>query len=203
MIAKSVSLLILTFGIVMLSQVVIPIVNFKFLTRSLAFEEQSLVSPQLSLREEGGFSQIISSSPRAYAPNYSNFKLSVPDLKIKDALVYVESNDLNLGLIHMPGSALPGEKGNVFISGHSLLPALAKGGAGLFARLPEAKIGQIVNVSVLGINYRYKISQIKIIDPADLSVISPPDSSGRYLTLMTCVPPGLNTKRLAVLAKMI
>lgn len=203
MIAKSVSLLILAFGIALLSQVAIPLINFRFLTRSLAFEEQLLVSPQLSLRQEGGFSQIVSSSPRAYAPNYSNFKLSLPDLKIKDTLVYVESNDLNLGLIHMPGSALPGERGNVFISGHSMLPVFEKGGMGLFARLPEAKVGQIVNILVLGTNYRYKISQIKIIDPSDLSVINPPDSSGRYLTLMTCVPPGLNTKRLAVLAKMI
>ncbi len=201
--AKLLSFLILIIGVGLLSQVVIPIVNFNLLTRSLAFDDRLLVSPQLSLQQEGGFPQIISNTKRAYAPSYSNFKLSVPDLKINDGLVYVESNDLNLGLIHMPGSALPGEKGNVFISGHSLLPVFEKGGVGIFARLPEAKIGQIVSVTVLGTKYNYKISQIKVINPTDLSVISPPDSSGRYLTMMTCVPPGLNTKRLVVLAKMI
>lgn len=201
--AKILSFLILIIGVGLLLQVVLPIVNFNLFERSLAFEEKPLVSPQLSLRQEGGFSQIVSNTLRTYAPNYSNFKISVPDLKIQDALVYVESNDLNLGLIQMPGSALPGERGNVFISGHSRLPAFEKGGSGIFARLPEAKIGQMVSAEVLGTKYNYKITQIKIVSPADLSVINPPDSSGRYLSLMTCVPPGLNTKRLVVLAKMI
>jgi LPXTG-site transpeptidase (sortase) family protein len=40
------------------------------------------------------------------------------------------------------------------------------------------------------------------VDPKDVSVINPPDGSGRYLTLMTCVPPGFNAKRLIVLAKL-
>ena len=34
-------------------------------------------------------------------------------------------------------------------------------------------------------------------------VLNPPDNKGRYITLMTCYPPGLNFKRLIVLGKMI
>ena len=54
-----------------------------------------------------------------------------------------------------------------------------------------------------GTNFKYKVIELKIVSPNDLSVIYPVDNLGRYISLMTCVPPGINTKRLVVTGKMI
>ncbi len=127
----------------------------------------------------------------------------MPSINLRDEIVYVDSNDLTQGLIHLPGAPLPGEKGNVFISGHSALPIFSKVKKALFANLPNAKIGDQLVVTALGTNFVYKVMDIKVVAPEDISVINPPDETGRYITLMTCVPPGFNTKRLVVVGKLI
>jgi LPXTG-site transpeptidase (sortase) family protein len=84
-----------------------------------------------------------------------------------------------------------------------MLPNFApKGSKAFFAKLPEVKKGDDIIVDALGQRYNYKVVELKIVDPKDISVIYPPDSNGRYISLMTCVPPGFNTKRLVVVAKL-
>ncbi len=117
--------------------------------------------------------------------------------------MYVDSNDLSQGLILLPGAALPGEKGNVFISGHSALPIFSKNQKALFANLPNVKIGDNITLTALGSKFTYRVTDIKVVAPEDISVINPPDEVGRYISLMTCVPPGFNTKRLVVIGKLI
>jgi len=50
------------------------------------------------------------------------FSLSIPKLEIKNATVKVDDLNFRKNLSHFPGSALPGEIGNSFITGHSVLP---------------------------------------------------------------------------------
>ena len=84
-----------------------------------------------------------------------------------------------------------------------MLPNLAsKESKAFFAKLPNVKKGDEVIVDALGQRYVYTVSELKIVDPKDISVIMPPDSTGRYISLMTCVPPGFNTKRLIVIGKL-
>ena len=106
-------------------------------------------------------------------------------------------------MIHLPGSALPGEKGNIFISGHSALNRFFSLKNALFANLLDLRKGDEIVVERLGVKYRYEVYELKVVDPGNTSVINAPDSVGRYISLMTCVPPGLNFKRLVVLGKMI
>lgn len=206
---KFISLVFLSIGIFILIQVIAPIVAFEVWMIGQRMNNQLLVSPKktdkqvlgVSIQNKNNFPAFISTQKRDSLP-YSEFQMTVPRLNIKNETVYVESNDLSQGLIQLPGSALPGEKGNVFISGHSAISRLFNKNA-IFARLSEMKKGDKITVEAAGAAFVYEVSEIKIVDSADLSVILPPESVGRYISLMTCVPPGLNLKRLVILGKMV
>lgn len=212
-VSKLIPLSFLSIGIILLMQVILPVVSFHIWMVGQKFNNDILlISPNSSKREQvlgvsienkNNFPAFISDLGRSTRPNYEQFTLSIPKLKIIDAKVLVDSNELTRGLVHLPGSALPGEKGNVFISGHSALSPLFIFKQALFANLKDLKKDDEIVIEAAGAKFKYKVSELKVVDPKDLSVINPPDASGRYISLMTCVPPGLNYKRLVVLGKMI
>ena len=203
--SKIVPVVFLLLGFFLLMQVALPILSYKIWEIQNIQPDMLLVSPVVSsqkvlgvsIQNKDNFSAIVSSLTREIKPDYNYFYISIPSLKISEAKVLVDSNDLDSGLVHLPGSALPGEKGNVFISGHSGIRQA------IFAKLTDLKKGDQIKASIMGSNFKYEVIAIKVVDPNDLSVVSPPDGQNRYLTLMTCVPPGLNVKRLIVLTKLI
>lgn len=160
------------------------------------------LAPDFAIETVNNFPAIVG-KPRAQKPPFTEFKISISKIKLESAPVEVESLNFDEHLAHLPGSALPGERGNVFITGHSMLPNLAsKDSTAFFAKLPQIKKGDEIIVDSLGQRYVYKVTELKIVDPKEISVVYPPDSAGRYISLMTCVPPGFNTKRLVVIGKL-
>lgn len=132
----------------------------------------------------------------------------IPSLKIRAPLVWTEimdeksiEQDLQRGVIHLPGTAAPGETGNVFITGHSSDYFWQRGPyRDIFKDLPQLKEGDEVlflftyaNGSVREVKYRLK--QKMVVSPSDRSLLSPTHSP--ILTLVTCYPIGSNTERLA------
>lgn len=207
---KAFSLLFLGLGIFILIQVIMPILNYKIWEVAIYNQNISLISPDpgqkvlgISIESKNNFPAIISNTKRLIPSSYQNFTLSIPSLKLENLKVVVDTNDFEQNLAHLPGSALPGEKGNVFITGHSSLPQLFRSGnfKAIFAHLPEIKKGDSIILDAGGQRFEYIVSGLKIIDPKETWVINPPEENGRYLTLMTCVPPGLYLKRLIVLAE--
>ena len=201
----------LSLGIFLLMQVILPIASFQIWELGQKYNNNLLISPTqkdsrvlgISIQSKDNFSAIVSTLRRETQPTYTQFNLSIPRLNIDKVQVLVDSNDLSNSLAHLPGSALPGEKGNVFISGHSALSNFFSLKKALFGNLTDLKKGDQILVEVEGVKFRYEVSQLKVVDPNDLSVINAPDTQGRYISLMTCVPPGLNFKRLIILGKMI
>ena len=133
------------------------------------------------------------------------FLLSIPKLKIEKAQVKVDSIKFDSSLAHFPGSALPGEVGNSFITGHSVLPQFndPKNYRAIFTRLSDLEIGDDVYVEMEDKTYHYSVQYSRVVDPHDLSVLAPISQNSRNLTLMTCVPPGTNIKRLVVITSLI
>lgn len=212
MTTKIISLGFLSVGIILLLQIALPITSYLFWQWGQKFSSQILISPNpsqrreilgVSIQNDGNFPAFVSSLYRGTKPNYHEFSLSVPSLKIDHAQVLVDSNELSKGLIHLPGSALPGEKGNVFISGHSALSPIFSFKTAIFGKLADLKKGDQIIIEAGRVKYTYSVLKLKVVDPKDVSVILPPDNLERYISLMTCVPPGLNFKRLVVLGKMI
>ncbi|MDD2823183.1 MAG: class E sortase [Candidatus Daviesbacteria bacterium] len=213
MLHRFIPLFMLGIGVFVLVQVLMPLISFK-IWETFVYSQQNitLVSPTsdsksvlgVSVETRNNFPVITSNNKRATPASYETFNIAIPSIKLEGAEVFVDSNTFDNHLSHLPGSALPGEKGNVFISGHSSLPQFFRQDnyKAIFSKLPDIKKGDLIVVTAGGQKFEYIVKGLTIVNPMETWVINPPDEAGRYLTLMTCVPPGLNTKRLTVLAKL-
>lgn len=211
---KIIAAIFLGIGFFVLFQAASPIINYQLWEANFLKSQTVLKSPQpknedvlgISVQNDPeNFPIFFSNQKRTSPVQFSEFELYVPKLGITNAKVLVDSNDLQAGLAHLPGSALPGERGNVFISGHSALPLFFSGNknyGSIFANLTKLEKGDEIRAKVLGTEFIYRVEGIKLVSPNDISVILPPEE-GRFVSLMTCVPPGLNTKRLVVVGKLI
>lgn len=209
---KLISLGLLSTGIFLLLQITLPVISYQLWEIRQNSNDSLLISPKnpkgaqilgVSIQNRDNFPAIVSSLSRDTIAPYIGFNLTIPSLKITKEEVRVDSNDLSKGLVHLPGSALPGEKGNVFISGHSASSPLFGFKNAIFAKLQNLKKGDQIIVEAGSGDYIYQVVDLIVVEPSDLSVILPQDPVNRFITLMTCVPPGLNFKRLIVLGKML
>lgn len=212
MLLKLFSIFSFGLGIFVLVQVVMPVFSYWIWQVSFYNQNTLLVDPRpgqtavlgISIENHGNFPAIISHDQGLTTPPYTDFQITIPKIDIKDAHVIVNSNDFDQNLAHMPGTAYPGEKGNVFVTGHSSLSQFFRQDnyKAIFANLPKIGKGDQILVRAGGTQYTYIVEGLKVVDPKEVWVVNPPDGQGRYLTLMTCVPPGLNTQRLIVLARL-
>jgi LPXTG-site transpeptidase (sortase) family protein len=134
-----------------------------------------------------------------------DFQVTIPKLKIDEAKAKVDNLDFYNNLSHFPGSAVPGEVGNSFITGHSVLPQFndPQNYRAIFTKLSDLEIGDDIYVKVDEKTLHYVVQYSKVVDPHDLTVLAPISENGKNLTLMTCVPPGTSTKRLVVITSLI
>lgn len=132
------------------------------------------------------------------------YYLSIPKLKIKDALVKIAGEDLDKSLIHYGGTGLPGDYGSAVIFGHSILPQFydPTNYKAIFSKLPDLEKGEDIFIKYDGITYRYEIFNMHVTTPEDISVLEQRYDNS-YITLITCVPPGTYWKRLVVQARLI
>lgn len=164
----------------------------------------SLKSNVQIVQEPDGFSYFTTDyKPQGHRPD--QFLITIPKLKIEKAQVKVDNLRFAKHLSHFPGSAIPGEAGNAFVTGHSVLPQFydPKNFKAIFSKLDTLEIGDDVYAEVDGKTFHFLVQYAKVVDPKDLSVLKPISTTGRNLTLMTCVPPGTNIKRLVVITSLI
>lgn len=136
-----------------------------------------------------------------------NNHLVIPKIGVDSPVLWNVSaqntlNALEKGVAHYQNTALPGETGNVFITGHSSY-YLWSGGSykQIFALLDKLEIGDKIYVNYQNKVYGYEVIDKKTVKPEDLSVLN--QGNDKTLTLMTCVPVGTNLNRLIVTAKEI
>ncbi|MFZ5424489.1 MAG: sortase [Patescibacteria group bacterium] len=187
----------------------------------VAFKTQDEISKPVSSSVLGiasGFSEFsFSELEREYSPVVSDvaeianvpefFYLTVPKLGIKDALVQTNSPDLSPDdwLGHYIGSALPGEVGNTFIYGHSVLPFFynPRNYKTIFSTLHTLNIGDTFTINYNNKELNYVVEEKKDLLPKDVYPLA--EWKPRYLNestvvLMTCSPPGTKLRRLLVQA---
>lgn len=104
--------------------------------------------------------------------------LEIPDLNFKEAIYHGDSDmELRKGIGHFSGSTMPGENGNVIISGHKHT---------FFRPIENIKVGNEVLVTTNYGTFKYKVSEIKIVsknDTSELRVLN-----HERLTMYTCYP---------------
>src|SRR3972149_11527514 len=134
------------------------------------------------------------------------FTISVPRLKIKNALVKIGGEDLSESLIQYPGTAYPGEYGNTVIFGHSVLPMFFNPEKYLtiFSTLTKLKKDDDLTINFGGEILEYKVEAMFEVVPTDIRILDQNFSSS-YISLITCTPPGdpRKPKRLIVRAKLV
>lgn len=132
----------------------------------------------------------------------TTYYLSIPKLKIDQAAVIFGSTDLKKSLIQYPKTALPGQFGSPVIFGHSVLPQFfnPKSYITIFSTLYKLEQGDEIYIEYDHIRYKYLVSEMYEVQPTDLSVLEQ-RFDGRYLTLVTCSPPGTYLRRLIIKAQ--
>jgi sortase A len=151
-------------------------------------------------------SQTIAAPVDVNAPS----KLTINKINITAPVIYDQSTvdesafqkALQSGVVHYPNTALPGKEGNVVIFGHSSGQWWAPGQFKfIFTLLDKVRIDDKIFLEYQGVRYVYRVNNILIVEPTDLSVLN--QNAGHTLTLITCSPVGTSSKRLIVQATQV
>jgi len=118
-------------------------------------------------------SAVARSAPEPYVG-----RVDIPRLDLSVMLLDgVDDTTLDFGLGHIPGTALPGQPGNIGIAGHRDT---------FFRSLAGIRKDDEITVKTLAGDYRYIVNTIRIVDPENVEVLQ--DSGHPMLTLVTCYP---------------
>lgn len=136
-------------------------------------------------------------------------KIVIPKINVEAPIIEAESFEekdilkaLESGVAHYPNTALPGEVGNIFVTGHSSNYSWAKGDYNyIFSILNKIENSDKIYVYFDKYLYTYEVFDIIIVGPKDTSVLD--QGSDSIISIMTCDPPGTNWKRRIVKARQI
>ncbi len=138
-------------------------------------------------------------------------RLEIPSLKIDVPIIWTRDpkdfeKDLQLGVVHYPGTAVPGQIGTTYISGHSSNYAWAKGNYNkVFSTLGDLPDNTSFIVTVVQKNgkdarFHYVVTGRKEFSPTDPEQFK--NSGESVVALSTCWPVGSTKSRLVVFAKL-
>ena len=134
-------------------------------------------------------------------------RLQIPSLDLDAKVVPIGTRTDDQGHIlretaafavgHHKGTGLPGESGNVVLSGHTSSP---REGA-VFNKLPRVEKGDGIIVSTSDRQFLYVVAGTKTVTPDAVDVLDPTDQA--MVTMITCVPDGVYSHRLIVRAEAV
>jgi sortase A len=105
-------------------------------------------------------------------------RIEIPRLGLSVMVIEgIDRRTLRRAAGHIPGTALPGQPGNVGISAHR---------DSYFRPLRKIKPNDIITFTTLLGDYRYRVLSTKVVKAQDVAVLAP--SANQILTLVTCYP---------------
>jgi sortase A len=122
-------------------------------------------------------------------------RIVIPSIDVEAPVVEGDGwEELKMGAGHRIGSANPGERGNVVISGHNDVYGE------IFRYLEDVSIGDEVVVYAGDMPYRYLVAAKMVVEPSEVSLLEPTPNA--TLTLITCHPYMIDSHRLVVIAEL-
>ncbi len=122
-------------------------------------------------------------------------RIVIPSLDVDAPIVGgVTWEDLKKGVGHLPGSANPGERGNMYLAAHNDIFGE------IFRYLDKLELGDEFFVYSGDQAHRYVITSKRVIEPTDVSVMYP--TTEPIATLQTCYPYLVDTHRLVVVGEL-
>jgi len=105
-------------------------------------------------------------------------RIEIPRLLLSAVVVEgVDKTTLRRAVGHIPGTALPGEAGNVGLAGHRDT---------FFRPLKDMRIKDEIQLSTLKGIFKYEVVSLRVVDPHNVGVLA--QSGENVLTLVTCYP---------------
>jgi sortase A len=121
--------------------------------------------------------------------------IKFPKLSVEKTVVEgVSVSDLKKGPGHYPETPMPGHIGNVAIAGHRTTYGAP------FYKLDELKTDDAILVTTKEGQWKYRVTQSKVVGPDDSSVLNP--TADNRLTLTTCHPRFTASQRLVIIASL-
>jgi sortase A len=122
--------------------------------------------------------------------------IAIPKIDV-DMTMYegIRLTTLDHGPGHWPGSATPGQLGNLVVGGHRTSSHR------VFRNIDQLESGdEIIFTDDTGV-YTYAVDRVEIVDPSAMWIIEP--TTTPTATLFACHPPGSTSERIAVFADLV
>lgn len=122
-------------------------------------------------------------------------RLQIPALNGDYPIVQGDDwEQLKKGIGQYAGSGQPGRAGNVVLSGHDDIYGEP------FRYLDRLQAGDEIIVSTERQAYTYVVAEVRVVEPTDVWVMGPTDHA--QVTLISCYPYRVNTRRIVVFARL-
>jgi sortase A len=122
-------------------------------------------------------------------------RIVIPALQVDALIVEGDSwEQLKLGVGHHAGTANPGERGNMVLSGHNDIYGE------VFRHLDKLELGDEVTIYAGEQPYRYMVKAKQIVEPTEVRVLAP--TTKPVTTLISCYPYMVDSHRVVVIAEL-
>jgi sortase A len=174
-------------------------VSFSLLTNISPTKEQILGTQEI-LVEEGSIEEYVNKAEDIdLILEKLNTKLFIDSIDVEGEIFQgSDSTTMDKGFWHFPTSVYPGQRGNSVVIAHRYLhlpPA-----KDTFFNLDKVRKGDEIVVRQEENEYTYIVSEVKVVEKNDISVLQ--DSTEHQITLITCTPLWTSNQRLAVIGKL-
>jgi sortase A len=120
-------------------------------------------------------------------------RLLIPKIGVDMALYEgIRMSTLDYGPGHWPGTAMPGEIGNVVVGGHRTSKHK------VFRHVDQLVAGDEIIFSMPNGDFTYIVNRVEIVEPSAVWIIDPTETP--TATLFACHPPGSTRQRIVVFA---
>jgi sortase A len=149
-----------------------------FQTRQNAVLDRQLRERRAASETSQPQSSAVPSRAPALAVDSLIGRIEIPRLLLSVVVVEgVDKTTLRRAVGHIPGTAMPGEAGNVGLAGHRDT---------FFRPLKDLKIKDQIQFSTLKGNFKYEVQSLRVVEPNNVGVLA--SSGENMLTMVTCYP---------------
>lgn len=112
------------------------------------------------------------------APGSTIGRIEIPRLGVSAVIrAGIDAKTLRLAVGHIPGTAVPGDAGNIGLAGHRDT---------FFRRLEGIRADDEIRIVTPEGTFRYRVENTRVVSPKDTWVLNPTPAGA--LTLVTCYP---------------
>ena len=122
--------------------------------------------------------------------------ISIPKIGVSMTMYEgIRMTTLDYGPGHWPGTALPGQAGNVVVGGHRTSKHK------VFRNVDQLVAGDEIVFDDERGRHVYRVSRVEIVEPTAVWIVNPTDTP--TATLFACHPPGSTRQRIVVFADLV